>query len=147
MGDNDLNAIWQCQTFPKLSLDALYTILALRNQVFVVEQNCPYLDIDGVDQHWHHLQGFIEQRLVAYCRIQLADSQPEHHIGRLVVDENFRSLRLGHQLMNRAIRFIASHSKNKPISISAQSHLTDFYESHQFTIEGDEYPGGLISLI
>lgn len=144
MSDNDLNAIWQCQGFSKLSLEDLYAILALRNQVFVVEQNCPYLDIDGEDKHWYHLQGFIKQKLVAYCRIKLGDTESEHHIGRLVVEENARRLGLAHELLDKAIGFIESQSHNKtnqnmPISISAQSYLTHFYASHQFTIEGDEY--------
>ena len=144
MSDNDLNTIWQCQGFAKLSLDTFYAILALRNQVFVVEQNCPYLDIDGEDKHWYHLQGFVDQQLAAYCRIKLADIETEHHIGRLVVDKNARRLGLGHQLLDKAIGFIQSQSHNKPhqntpIAISAQSHLTHFYASHQFIIEGDEY--------
>ncbi|MCY4044450.1 MAG: GNAT family N-acetyltransferase [Cellvibrionales bacterium] len=139
MPDNDLNVIWQCQPFSALDVKTLYDILALRNQVFVVEQNCPYLDIDGEDTCWHHLQGYINETLVAYCRIKLADGTNEHRIGRLVIHKKWRNLGLGHELMQHALTFIKPCLQNKPISLSAQSHLTDFYGAHQFTIEGNEY--------
>jgi len=80
------NIIWIQNRFEELDAQSLYRILHLRCAIFVVEQDCPYLDVDGKDEAAIHLQGFYKNRLVAYCRLfKSGDYFPEASIGRVVV--------------------------------------------------------------
>jgi ElaA protein len=125
--------------FNELSLNELHDLLTLRSEVFVVEQDCVYLDIDGKDKQAQHILGFENKTLVAYARIfEKGVIYSEYaSIGRVVVSQSHRSQNIGHQLMTNSIQFI-ENKKNK-IKISAQSHLEKFYNQHGFQKVGKEY--------
>ena len=120
------------KTFNELTKSELYAILALRMQVFCVEQNCPYQDIDNQDQSALHV--YIEQdnTIKAYARI-INEKQEEYHIGRVVVAENFRKDGLATLIMQCCIDKIRINKQAK-IIISAQSYLKDFYMKDIFMI-------------
>lgn len=131
---------WEIKPFKELSADELYKVLALRCEVFIVEQNCPYQDIDGKDSVALHLMGFDNGILVAYARLfGPGDYLLESCIGRVVVKPTHRRLNLGHELMRRAMEAM-DENFSKPIKIHAQSYLRNFYESHGFRVSGDEFP-------
>ena len=126
--------------FTELSINELYDILRLRSEVFVVEQDCVYQDVDAKDQKALHL--FISDKgsIVAYTRMfDKGDYFNEASIGRVVVQENYRDKKLGHILMKESIEAVKKYYNTSKITISAQKHLKRFYESHGFYQEGDEY--------
>ncbi len=126
--------------FSKLSLQELYDILQLRSEVFVVEQNCVYQDIDGYDQVASHICAYEQQILVAYARILPEDTYfKQVSIGRIVVKETYRGKDLGHELMRYCLRFITDNFGKQIIKISAQEHLKKFYEKHEFKQIGRAY--------
>ncbi len=128
------------KTFNELSLEELYAILQLRSEVFVVEQDCVYQDIDGKDQKALHILGFKDQKLVAYTRCFNAGIYfKEAAIGRVVVKENYRKFKLGHQILDASITAIENRYKTSNIRLSAQQHLTAYYESHGFQQTGEGY--------
>ena len=130
---------WKCHSFQDLSLEQLYAILQLRQEVFVVEQNCPYLDADGRDYSAHHLMGFIHHQLALYTRIFFIDNQKEGIIGRVIVKEKYRKRGLGYDLMTESeIRCIKMFSP-KEITLGAQAHLKSFYNRLGYSVCGDEY--------
>ena len=131
---------WVCKTFSELSLEELYSILALRSEVFVVEQHCYYQDVDDKDQDSHHLMGFSDGVLVAYTRLIPAGvSYDEVSIGRVVVKQMARSGGRGKALMNESIRRCYDLFGRQPIKIGAQYHLKKFYESLGFVQCSDIY--------
>ncbi len=133
---------YECYAFQELSLELLYRILALRQEVFVVEQNCPYLDADDKDQPGWHLCGFSAQNeLVAYVRLLPAGiSYPDYvSIGRVITAMSIRRRGAGHQLMEMAIDWAHEQWPGQPIKISAQCHLTAFYEALGFKSQGESY--------
>lgn len=131
---------FKIKTFQELSIDELYSILQLRSEVFVVEQNCVYQDIDGKDEKALHVIGLFEGKIVAYARLFNAGLYFDSpSIGRVVVKSNFRDLKWGHQLMKNAIQAIESQFASKQITISAQLYLKKFYESHGFKQIGEGY--------
>ncbi|MGD9958433.1 GNAT family N-acetyltransferase [Nocardioides sp.] len=119
---------------------ALHALLRLRNQVFVVEQQCAYQDIDGLDlaPTTRHLGAEHDGTLVAYARL-LAPAPEAVRIGRVIVSSSVRGQRLGRQLMTRALLSCAQHWPGAPITLSAQAHLTDFYAGHDFVAVGEPY--------
>ncbi|MEY3059958.1 MAG: hypothetical protein RL000_1310 [Bacteroidota bacterium] len=124
---------WSLKKFEDLSLLELYEILQLRSEVFVVEQNCVFLDLDGKDQFSLHLQGRINGQLAAVVRILppgLAYDEPS--IGRVVSSPKFRKQGVGIELMKKAIEKIISLYGEVPIKISAQVYLKKFYENFGF---------------
>ncbi|PZD79145.1 GNAT family N-acetyltransferase [Mesonia sp. K7] len=126
------------KSYPELSKEELYEILRLRSEVFVVEQNCVYQDIDNKDQKAIHILGLKNNQLVAYSRcFQPGDYFKEASIGRVVVKENQRKYGYGHDMINASIQAIEEKFHTKTIKISAQTYLKKFYESHQF-IQVDE---------
>mgnify|MGYP003624434134 CR=1 FL=1 len=128
------------KTFPEISSKELYAILQLRSEVFVVEQDCVYQDIDYKDEKALHVIGFKNDKIVAYARIfKSGDYFKEASIGRVVVDKNERKFGYGHIIMNHAIEAIKSFFDEKIIKISAQKYLKEFYESHEFIQVGKEY--------
>lgn len=131
---------WIQKTFSELTTYDLYAILRLRTEVFVVEQNCVFQDMDNKDQQSHHLMGWIGVDLVAYVRILPAGlSYAEPSIGRVVSDPRYRGQGAGRALMEEAIkRTIELHGK-QPIRIGAQLYLLKFYSSLGFVAEGDVY--------
>ena len=126
--------------FYQLSLDELYRILQLRSEVFVVEQDCVYQDLDFKDQKSLHVLGFKNDKIIAYTRIfKPGDYFKEASIGRVIVDEKERKFSYGHDLMIASIKAIQEKFNTTEITISAQVYLKKFYESHGFIKLGEEY--------
>ncbi len=124
---------WSLKKFEELSSLELYEILRLRSEVFVVEQNCVFLDMDDKDQFCHHLQGRIDGQLAAVVRILPPGlAYPEPSIGRVVSSPLFRRKGAGIALMNRAIEETVTLYGKSPIKIGAQLYLKKFYESFGF---------------
>ena len=131
---------WKIKPFKALSVSEMYSILQLRSQVFVVEQNCVYQDIDGKDYKALHLMGEYNGKIVAYCRLfKSGDYFQEASIGRVVIDANYRDKKWGHEMMKQAIAGIETHFKETKIIISAQLYLQKFYESHGFVQTSEMY--------
>ena len=131
---------WKIKSFEDLSTNQLYDILKLRSEIFVVEQNCVYLDIDGKDKLALHLFGEFEGKIVAYSRLFKAGiSFDNASIGRVVVDANYRERKWGHDLMREAISGIKLHFGESQITIGAQLYLKKFYESHGFIQTSEMY--------
>lgn len=131
---------WKIKSFEELSVNELYAILKLRSEIFVVEQNCVYLDIDGKDQLALHLFGEFEGKILAYSRLfKPGITFDNASIGRVVVDANYRDRKWGHDLMREAIAGIHSHFGESKITIGAQLYLKKFYESHGFVQTSEMY--------
>ena len=131
---------FKVKKFNKLSVDELYDLLYLRQQIFVVEQNCIYLDADGVDKECPHLLGFVNKKIVGYARIIPAGlTYKTPSIGRVVVDEKHRGKGHARKIMDKAIKVAVVEFKAKKIIISAQLYLKEFYESIGFKVVGDVY--------
>lgn len=133
---------FSCLTFDRLTPYELYDIMALRQEVFVVEQNCPYLDADGKDlQSWHLMGRNEEGKLVAYTRLLPKGLAYEDYvsIGRVVTSPSARGTGVGKILMQRSIEMCRHLFGNQPIKIGAQSYLLKFYESFGFQSTGEEY--------
>lgn len=125
---------WRALPWKDLTPEILYRIIALRAEVFVVEQNCAYLDPDGKDESALHLCLFEENKLIGYARVFLNESPCI--IGRLVVHPKYRGKALGKKLMQKSITAVP---ETKEIFISAQEHLKGFYESLGFSQSGKGY--------
>ena len=131
---------WLWKNWAALSKEELYALLALRQEVFVVEQDCPYLDADGQDQESHHLLGFQDQELVAYARAFPPGAvYPEAAIGRVITAPSIRGTGMGRPLMQEAIRWVEKEWGAVPIKLSAQAHLEGYYGSLGFVICGAGY--------
>ena len=131
---------WKIKPFNALLASEMYSLLQLRSQVFVVEQNCVYQDIDGKDYKALHLMGEYDGKIVAYCRLfKSGDYFQEASIGRVVIDANYRDKKWGHEMMKQAIAGIETHFKETKIIISAQLYLQKFYESHGFVQTSEMY--------
>jgi len=131
---------WKIKRFESLSLDELYSVLQLRAEVFVVEQNCVYQDIDGKDRKAIHVIGELEGKTVAYARLfQPNDYFEKASIGRVIVKPESRHLKLGHELMRQSIKAVKELFGATQITISAQLYLKKFYESHGFVQTSETY--------
>lgn len=135
---------WSCSEFSSLSVGDLYAIMELRQRVFVVEQNCAYLDADGADAKAHHLMGWIEQhgrrRLIAYARLfPPRVKYAESSIGRVTTHPDVRGTGVGRLLMREAIERIESSGWGADIRIAAQMYLERFYEGFGFCRVTDPY--------
>ncbi len=131
---------WKFKHFNELDNNELYEILTLRSKVFVVEQNCIYLDTDDKDQKSWHLYGYIDHKLIAYSRILPPGiSYEEASIGRVVTDPEYRNNGYGIDLMKLAIEKTKSQFNVSQIKISAQCYLLKFYTELGFTTSSDEY--------
>lgn len=129
---------WSFKQFPELSTDELYDILRLRQNVFVVEQECPYPDADGEDQQWRHLLAHDKGKLVAYARIG-NEKDGSARIGRVVVDPDYRGQGLGRELMEKAIHHAHELAPKQPVYVGAQTYLLEFYNSLGFESVGEAY--------
>jgi ElaA protein len=128
------------KTFDDLALNELYDIMALRSEVFVVEQDCVYQDLDYKDQKALHVLGYTQEKLAAYTRVFGPGDYFKHaSIGRVIVAPSHRSQQLGHQIMRASISALLQQYEIRQIDISAQSYLERFYESHGFHATGEEY--------
>jgi ElaA protein len=135
-----MNLEWKIKRFEALSGKELYDLLQLRSEVFVVEQNCVYQDIDGKDQKALHLIGEVHGETVCYARLfKPNDYFEQASIGRVVVKRSYRDKKLGHILMQEAITVIKKQFDVTKITISAQLYLKKFYESHGFIQTGGTY--------
>ena len=131
---------WVCKKFGELTAEELYAILRLRSEVFVVEQNCVFLDMDNKDQYCDHLAGWQGDKLVGYARIVPAGiSYSESSIGRVVSSPSTRKTGMGKKLMKESIEQIRNLFHTDTIRIGAQLYLQKFYESFGFTRDGEIY--------
>ena len=131
---------WHLKSFDELTTAELYAILQLRAEVFVVEQECPYLDMDGKDQSSMHLMGWTESFLGAYTRILPAGlAFDEASIGRVVTSPKLRRTGIGKILMEETLRQLYMLYGQVPVRIGAQRYLEKFYESLGFVKEGEMY--------
>jgi ElaA protein len=132
---------WILEPFERLSPLQLYHILQLRNEVFVVEQNCPYQDCDNKDVRAWHLLGMMDAKLVAYSRLLAPGiSYSESSIGRVVSSPAVRRTGIGKKLMEESIAGINKLFHTGTIRIGAQLYLKKFYESFGFVQDSDVYP-------
>ena len=131
---------WKIKSFDTLSVHELYDLLQLRSEIFVVEQNCVYLDLDGKDKVALHLFGEFEGKIVAHARLFKAGiSFDNASIGRVTVRANYRTRKWGHELMHEAIAGIHYNFGESKITIGAQLYLKKFYESHGFVQTSEMY--------
>jgi len=130
----------EVKNFEELTLTRLYDILQLRTEVFVVEQDCVYQDIDGKDEKALHILGYHNDKLVAYTRCFAPKIYfEEAAIGRVVVKASHRNFGFGHEILKASIKAIESNYQTQIIKLSAQQYLTNFYESHHFKQIGEGY--------
>ena len=128
------------KTYNELQIDELYSLLQLRSEVFVVEQDCVYQDIDGKDPKALHVLGYKNDKLVAYTRVFApGDYFEEASIGRVVVKASERQHKFGYAIMNASIEAIENHYKESTIKVSAQTYLKQFYNTLGFYDVGEEY--------
>jgi ElaA protein len=135
---------WQWKRFPELTLEELYRLIALREQVFVVEQKSLYQDADGYDLAAHHLLGGVpgnpEPFLAAYLRVLPPGLKyPEASFGRVVTAPSMRGHGYGKLLVEKGLGFLAERFPGAPIRIGAQHYLQRFYEAHGFRRISDVY--------
>lgn len=128
------------KTFAELTVFELYDLLHLRSEIFVVEQDCVYQDLDGKDVNALHILGKKNGKIIAYTRCFKPGAYfNEASIGRVIVDAKQRKYSYGHDIMNASINAIKDWYNSDVIKISAQSYLIKFYESHGFHVTGKEY--------
>ena len=128
------------KTFSELDTEDLYQILRLRSEVFVVEQDCVYQDIDNKDQNAIHLYYKESNEIVAYTRIFKAGDYYENPcIGRVVVSKKNRGKDLGKKIMIDSMEYIKQNIKGEKIELSAQKYLDKFYKDLGFYKIGEDY--------
>lgn len=128
------------KNFDELTSLELYNLLQLRSEVFVVEQDCVYQDLDGKDEKAIHIIGFKNDKIVAYTRIFKPGYYfEESSIGRVVVAANERKYKYGYDIMKASIKAIKDHFNQTEIKISAQVYLDKFYTNLGFKAIGEEY--------
>ncbi|KAF2507431.1 GNAT family N-acetyltransferase [Flavobacterium foetidum] len=128
------------KSFDELTNHELYDMLRLRSEIFVVEQNCVYLDLDNKDQKSFHLLYYVDGALSGVTRLLPEGlSYNESSIGRVVIAPSRRGLGLGVQLMEASIAGCEEKFGKSPIRISAQYHLSKFYQSLGFVEQGEVY--------
>lgn len=131
---------YKIKTFDELTNKELYSILRLRSEIFVVEQNCIYQDMDNKDLKAYHLMAVDKGELVAYLRIlNKGVSYKETSIGRVVVKKEYRRRKLGLEIINRAIDYIKDIMKENEIRISAQVYAKNLYKKAGFKEVSEEY--------
>ncbi|AKP88876.1 GNAT family N-acetyltransferase [Achromobacter ruhlandii] len=134
--------LWTCKPHAELTLAELYAILRLRSEVFVVEQDCVFLDMDGKDLQGQteHLMAWENGALLAYCRLlEPALNDGQAVIGRVITAPAARGTGLGHELMRRAKDEVARLWPGQPVYLGAQARLRDYYAGHGFVPVTEEY--------
>jgi ElaA protein len=135
-----MKPIWRIKRFNELSTTELYSCLELRCKVFIIEQNCPYPDLDYKDQKALHLMGECDGKIVCYSRLFNAGDYFENaSIGRVVIDSEYRDRKWGNDMMQEAIVAIATYYNQTQITISAQLYLQRFYENNGFVKTSEVY--------
>ncbi len=133
---------WQCLSFSELTTHQLYELLKLRVDIFVVEQTCPYPELDGKDllDGVFHLIGYDNDEIIASARLLPKEiSYPSISIGRVVTKAEKRGSGLGHRLVEEALRQCQIKWPNEAIEIGAQEHLSEFYRRYGFEKTSDMY--------
>lgn len=132
---------WTLKKFDELTIDEFHDIVQLRIDVFVVEQNCPYPELDGRDRDAYHFFGRSDSgKIVAYTRIfKAGDYYEQPSIGRVVVEVGFRREGIGYELMRRTLKQMEILFGRVEIKIGAQKYLRKFYENLGFQKVGSEY--------
>src|SRR6202020_462091 len=131
---------WTCKAFGELTPEELYKILRLRSEVFVVEQNCVFLDMDNKDIFCDHLMGWEGESLLGYSRIVPAGiSYEESSIGRIVSSPAARGRGVGRELLVQSIQMLYDLHGRRDIRIGAQIYLLNFYTSFGFVQTGEIY--------
>ncbi|AVQ47084.1 acetyltransferase [Clostridium botulinum B str. Osaka05] len=131
---------FKIKKFNELTVEEIYEILKIRNEVFIVEQKCPYDDCDGKDKNAYHLFYMEEGKVISYLRIlEKGLSYDEISIGRVLVDKDYRGKGLARKSILQAIDFIQNNLKENSIRISAQHYLMDFYKSFGFEPVSEVY--------
>ena len=126
--------------FKELTKQELYDLLQLRSEVFVVEQDCVYQDLDGKDEKALHVLGVKKNKIVAYTRVfKPGDYFKEASIGRVVVAKKERQFKYGNSIMKASIKAINEYYNTTLIKISAQVYLKKFYNNLDFKAIGPEY--------
>lgn len=134
------NIIWKIKTFEEFTVPELYAVIKARVDVFVVEQDCPYPDLDGYDQKAIHLWAEEDGEVLAYCRIfDKGIKYNEASIGRVLTTEKARGKSLGKQLIGYAVQTIENRFRTSEIRISAQDYLLRFYGGFGFEDTGKKY--------
>lgn len=136
------NLQWNCRAFHQINTSELYDLLKLRIDVFVVEQNCPYPELDDKDQdkQTHHITAYADNTIIAYARLLPPGlSYQETSIGRFVVHEDHRRQGIGSLLLETCLTQISNIWPNQAIRISAQEYLQSFYERAGFSKVSDIY--------
>ena len=129
----------EVKAWNQLSRKEINDIFSLRSEVFVIEQECIYQDVDGKDEKADHVLLFVNNELVGYSRVFNENIYfKEASFGRAVVKKNHRGEGYGHLLVEKSLEHLKTN-KQSPIKISAQSHLKEFYSSHGFAAKGEEY--------
>ena len=129
----------EIKSWEKLSRQQINDIFSLRSEVFIVEQECPYQDVDGKDEIADHVMLHEGSELVGYARVFPKNTYfREASFGRAVVKKKNRGEGYGHLLVEKSLKHL-KEKKQSPIKISAQSYLKDFYSSHGFIAKGEEY--------
>lgn len=131
---------WRVERFDELSLDRLYAILAARVAVFVVEQDCPYQDLDGLDGCGLHVAAWSGHDVLAYARVLPPGGRfAEPSIGRVLTTQSARGSGLGRELMHRGIETAEAHFPGMALRISAQQYLERFYTELGFRVVSEPY--------
>lgn len=131
---------WRVEPFDRLTLSELYRVLQLRQEVFVVEQRCVFLDADGVDPRCDHVLATLDGEIVATARVIPPGVVHEHaSIGRVVSASSVRRSGLGRPLMERAMQATLDRFGPTPIYLGAQAYLRGFYEGLGFQVSGPGY--------
>lgn len=131
---------YKIRTFDELSNKELYSILRLRSEIFVVEQNCVYQDLDNKDLNAYHLMAVENGELIGYLRIlNKGVSYKEASIGRVVVKKEYRRKKLGLEIINKGIDFIINTLQEKEVRISAQVYAKNLYEKAGLVEVSEEY--------
>ena len=129
----------EIKAWNQLSSKEINDIFSLRSEVFIVEQECIYQDVDGKDEKADHVLLIINNQLVGYTRVFNKNIYfKEASFGRAVVKKSHRGEGYGHLLVEKSLEHLKTN-KQSPIKISAQSHLKEFYSSHGFAAKGEEY--------
>lgn len=132
---------YEIKDYDSLTTTELYEIMSLRQEVFIVEQDCPYQDADGKDQKCHHVMGWVEGRLHTYARLVPKGISYSDYIsiGRVITSTDLRRKGYGKPLMQKSIEAIKQLFPGEDIKISAQVYAIPFYSALGFSSIGEEY--------
>lgn len=134
-----MGIIWRIHHFNELQPALIHAMYKLRVDVFVVEQNCPYPEVDAYDLTATHVLGMLQDELVAYTRIIPPGQDGLPHIGRVIVRADRRGEGLAHELMSTVIAELERAYRSARSALAAQSHLQGFYETHAYSRTGAPY--------